>query len=107
MAVRLERPFGYADAGEEDTAAMALTKVSPIPARVRWDRRLARPQSFQLGDRQLTVRGLEAVRDETAAYPAARGPRITFLVETDAGQASLVFDGVRRRWFVEALDQAA
>ena len=86
---------------------MALTKVTPIPARVRWDRQRARPLLVQMGDRQLTVRGLEAVRDETAAYPAARGPRITFLVETDAGQASLVFDGLRRRWFVEALDQAA
>jgi len=47
------------------------------------------------------------VRDETAAYPAERGPRITLLVETDAGQASLVFDGRQRRWYVEALDQAA
>jgi hypothetical protein len=42
-----------------------------------------------------------------AAYPAARGPRVTFLVEATAGEASLVFDGRRRRWFVEALDQAA
>jgi hypothetical protein len=86
---------------------MALTKITPIPARVRWDRRHARPVSVQMGDRQLTVRGLEAVRDETAAYPAERGPRITFLLETDSGQASLVFDGRQRRWFVEALDQAA
>jgi hypothetical protein len=107
MWVRLERPFGLVDAGEKEHGSMALTKVSPMPARVRWDRRLARPLSVQLGDRQLTVRGLEAVRDETAAYPAERGPRITFLVETDAGQASLVFDGAHRRWFVEALDQAA
>jgi hypothetical protein len=86
---------------------MALTKITPVPARVRWDRRHARPLSVQMGDRQLTVRGLEAVRDETAAYPAERGPRITFLLETDAGQASLVFDGRDRRWFVEALDKAA
>jgi hypothetical protein len=86
---------------------MALTKITPVPARVRWDRSLARPVSVQLADRQLTVRGLEAVRDETAAYPADRGPRITLLVETDVGQASLVFDGRQRRWFVEALDQAA
>ena len=86
---------------------MALTKINPIPARVRWDRVLARPRVVQLADRQLTVRGLEAVRDETAAYPADRGPRITFLLETDEGQASLVFDGKRRRWFVEALDAAA
>ncbi|HET6745707.1 MAG TPA: hypothetical protein VFH90_07645 [Candidatus Limnocylindria bacterium] len=86
---------------------MALTKITPVPARVRWDRRHARPLSVQMGDRYLTVRGLEAVRDETAAYPAERGPRITFLLETDGGQASLVFDGRDRRWFVEALDQAA
>ena len=86
---------------------MALTKITPVPARVRWDRRHARPLSVQMGDRQLTVRGLEAVRDETAAYPAERGPRITFLLETDGGQASLVFDGRDRRWFVEALDPAA
>ena len=86
---------------------MSLTKITPVPARVRWDRRHARPLSVQMGDRQLTVRGLEAVRDETAAYPAERGPRITFLLETDAGQASLVFDGRDRRWFVEALAQAA
>ena len=86
---------------------MALTKIHPVPARVRWDRRQARPVSVQMGDRQLTVRGLEAVRDETAAYPADRGPRITFLLETDGGQASLVFDGRGRRWFVEALDPAA
>ena len=86
---------------------MALTKITPVPARVRWDRRHARPLSIQMGDRQLTVRGLEAVRDETAAYPAERGPRITFLLETDRGQASLVFDGRQRRWYVEAVDRAA
>ena len=60
-----------------------------------------------MGDRQLTVRGLEAVRDETAAYPAERGPRITCWSRPMRGQASLVFDGRQRRWFVEALDQAA
>jgi hypothetical protein len=53
------------------------------------------------------VTALDAMRDETAAYPADRGPRITYLVETDAGLASLVFDGRRRRWFVDALDEAA
>jgi ATP phosphoribosyltransferase len=86
---------------------MGLIKITPVPAHVRWDRRHARPTSVQIGDRQLRVTGLDAVRDELAAYPAARGPRITFLVETDAGQASLVFDARQRRWFVEALDQAA
>ena len=86
---------------------MALTMITPTEARVHWDRRLARPTSVTVAGRQLTVTGLEAIRDETSAYPIERGPRITYLVETDAGQASLVFDGRRRRWFVDALDVAA
>jgi hypothetical protein len=86
---------------------MALVKIKPVEAQVRWDRRHARPTTVRIGDRQLAVTGLEAVRDETAAYPADRGPRITYLLETDGGQASLVYDGRRRRWYVEALDTAA
>lgn len=86
---------------------MALTKITPTQARVQWDRRQSRPSIVRVGGRQLTVTALDAIRDETAAYPADRGPRITYLVETDRGQASLVFDGRRRRWFVEALDEAA
>jgi hypothetical protein len=86
---------------------MALTNITPTPVRVGWDRRLARPASLRFGDRHLTVTDVRAVRDETAAYPAGRGPRVTFLLATDAGQASLVFDGRRRRWYVEALEPAA
>ena len=86
---------------------MALAKIPPTEARVRWDRRHARPAVIRLADRELTVTGLDLVRDETAAYPADRGPRVTFVLDTDRGQASLVFDARRRRWFVEALDPAA
>jgi hypothetical protein len=86
---------------------MALTKITPIEAHVRWDRRQARPSTVRVAGRQLIVTALDAIRDETAAYPVDRGPRITYLVETDGGQASLVFDGRRRRWFVDALDEAA
>jgi hypothetical protein len=86
---------------------MALTKITPTEARVHWDRRRARPSTVRVAGRQLTVTGLDAIRDETAAYPAERGPRVTYLVETDGGQASLVYDGRRRRWFVDALDEAA
>ena len=86
---------------------MALTRITPTPARVHWDRRQGRPATVHVAGRQLTVTGLDAMRDETAAYPADRGPRITYVVETDAGKASLVFDASRRRWFVDALDEAA
>jgi len=86
---------------------MALTKITPTPASVRWDRARGRPAAVRVGGRELIITELDAMRDETAAYPADRGPRITYLVETDAGQASLVYDGRRRRWFVDALDEAA
>jgi len=86
---------------------MAMTTISPTRARVRWDRRQDRPATVLVGDRRLLVTSVETVRDETAAYPLERGPRVTFLLETDAGQASLVFDGRRRRWFVEAWETAA
>ncbi len=86
---------------------MALTKIGPTEARVHWDRLMARPSTVRVAGRRLTVTALDAVRDETAAYPADRGPRITYLVQTDGGEASLVFDGRRRRWFVDAMDDAA
>lgn len=86
---------------------MAMTKINPVRARVRWDRRQDRPVAVRLGGRQLLVTGIDSVRDETSAYPVDRGPRVTFLLETDGGQAALVFDGRRRRWYVEALEAAA
>ena len=86
---------------------MALRQITPIEASVDWDRGGQRPRRIRVADRQLTVTALTARRDELAAYPAERGPRVTYLVETERGQASLVFDGRRRRWYVEALDTAA
>ena len=87
---------------------MALTRITPIEAHVRWDRRDGRPARISWAGRDVQVAALDKVRDERAAYPADRGPRITYLLRTDdGGAASLVFDGRRRRWFVEALDPAA
>jgi hypothetical protein len=86
---------------------MALVRIPPIEADVRWDRGAARPAEIRWNGRQLHVTGLSAVRDERAAYPADRGPRVTFVLDTDDGQASVSFDARRRRWFVEALDTAA
>jgi hypothetical protein len=87
---------------------MALTKVEPQETRVRWDRRRARPGSIRWDGREARVVALAAVRDERAAYPAERGPRITYLLETDdGGRASVTFDPRRGRWFIEAVDRAA
>ncbi len=87
---------------------MALVQISPIEAHVRWDRHADRPAEVRWGGHHHRVVELDAVRDERSAYPADRGPRITFVLRTDDGnRASLVFDGRRRRWYLEALEQAA
>ncbi len=87
---------------------MALTRITPIEAHVRWDRRGSRPVQVRWAGHEVGVAALDSIRDERAAYPADGGPRITYMVRTDdGGAASLVFDGRRRRWFVEALDPAA
>lgn len=87
---------------------MALVQIPPVPAHVRWDRRTHQPIAIRWEGHQRRVVRLDAVRDELSAYPADRGPRITFVLRTeDGGRASLVFDTVRRAWYVEALEQAA
>jgi hypothetical protein len=86
---------------------MALQRISPVETQVAWDRRQARPARIRWQGRDLCVTGITTQRDELAAYPADRGPRVTYLLETDAGQAWVVFDGRRRRWYIEALDLAA
>jgi hypothetical protein len=86
---------------------MALQQIPPVEARVRWDRGRSRPSRVRWQGGDLSVVGVEAQRDELAAYPADRGPRVTYLLETDAGRASLIFDGRRRRWYVDALELVA
>lgn len=86
---------------------MALEQITSTEAHVRWDRRLALPTAVRFADRELMVTSVEAVRDETAAYPIGRGPRVTYLVGTDAGLASLVYDPRARRWFIDAVEPAA
>ena len=87
---------------------MALIQIPPAEARVRWDRAADRPASVRWGGGTLRVVDLDAVRDERSAYPAGRGPRVTYLLRTaEGGRARLVFDGRRRRWYVEAIEQAA
>ena len=85
---------------------MALIHVAPTEARVRWDRAANRPAEVTAGGRHLHVVDLDAIRDERAAFPAGRGPRLTLIVRTrDGGRASIAFDG--RRWMLEAVEPAA
>jgi alpha-D-ribose 1-methylphosphonate 5-triphosphate synthase subunit PhnI len=85
---------------------MALVQVPPTQARVRWDRAANRPAEVSAGSHRLHVTELDNVRDERAAYPAGRGPRLTMVVRTrEGGRAALAYDG--RRWFLEAIEAAA
>jgi hypothetical protein len=85
---------------------MALVKIPPTEARVRWDRAANRPTEIRWDGHRQRVIDLDAVRDERAAYPVGSGPRVTFLVRTaDGGRAAVAYDG--RRWLVEALEPAA
>ena len=85
---------------------MALVRIPPIEARVRWDRATNRPAEIRWEGHRQRVTDLDAVRDERAAYPAGRGPRVTFVMRTaDGGRASVAYDG--RRWMLEALEPAA
>jgi hypothetical protein len=85
---------------------MALVQIPPVEARVRWDRSTDRPSEVSWNNRHLRVVGLETMRDERAAFPAERGPRVTLVLRTDdGGRASIAFDG--RRWYLEAVERAA
>jgi hypothetical protein len=85
---------------------MALVQIPPTEARVRWDRNADRPVEVSWDGQHRRVVDLDTVRDERAAYPAQRGPRLTLVLRTDdGGRASIAFDG--RRWYLEAVEPAA
>jgi hypothetical protein len=87
---------------------MAQVKIQPTEARVRWDAHTHAPAEVAWNGRRLRVAHVERVRDERAAYPRDGGPRVSFVVDAvDGARAAVVFDGRRRRWYVEALDPAA
>jgi hypothetical protein len=102
---RVEHLFECPSRRSEGAKPMALVQMTPVEAHVRWDRSADRPTEIRWAGHQLRVTELDAVRDERAAYPASRGPRVTLLLRTDdGGRASVVFDGRRRRWFLEAIE---
>ncbi len=86
---------------------MGLDSNPRTAARVKWDRRTDRPARIDTGRASIRVKRLAGQRDELAAFPADRGPRVTYLVDTDHGRATLVFDARLRAWFLEDLPKAA
>jgi hypothetical protein len=82
---------------------MAFVSIVPAPVRVRCDGH-GRPREIRVGGERLPVTAIEVVRDETAAYPADRGPRTSFVVRTGTWRLRLVCHHRDGRWLVEALD---
>lgn len=83
---------------------MSLVSITPLEVRVHADRLSGRPRRLQLAGEMVPIVAVEHVRDETAAYPAASGPRTTFGVRTPTSRLVLTFEHRRRRWLIEGLD---
>jgi hypothetical protein len=87
---------------------VALVHIPPVETHVRWSRRAHRPTELRGDGHRLRIVGVDGLRDERAAYPAATGPRLTLVLRTGAGgRAAIVFDARRQRWYLEALEPAA
>ncbi len=83
---------------------MAMVRITPTEIAVGCDPFTGRPRSVRMGaDLQRVVR-IERVRDESAAYPAAVGPRTLFDIRTPAARLRLAFEHRSRRWLIEGLD---
>jgi hypothetical protein len=62
-----------------------------------------RPREIRADGARFPVTALEAVRDETAAYPLDSGPRTVFVVRSGHRRYRLVHLLGERRWTVEEL----
>ncbi len=83
---------------------MAMVRITPTEIAVGCDPFTGRPRSVRMGaDLQPIVR-IERVREESAAYPVAAGPRTLFDCRTPAARLRLAFEHRSRRWLVEGLD---
>ncbi len=83
---------------------MSLVQITPLEVRVRTDWLSGRPRRMRLAGEDVPIVAVEQVRDESSAYPAARGPRTTFKVRTPTNRLVLSFEHRRRRWLIEGLD---
>ena len=62
-----------------------------------------RPREFRAMGVRHTITGLDAIRDETAAYPPQTGPRRVFVVRSYERRYRLVHLLRDARWTVEEL----
>jgi hypothetical protein len=80
-----------------------LSQPSPATA-VCLDGTSGRPREIRTRGERRVVTALEAVRDETSAYPPQTGPRRVFLVRSYERRYRLVHLLRDRCWTVEELD---
>ncbi len=83
---------------------MSLVQITPLEVRVHADWLSGRPRRMRLAGEDVPIVAVERVRDESSAYPAARGPRTTFKVRTPTNRLVLAFEHRGRRWLIEGLD---
>lgn len=87
---------------------MAFVTFPPIPTEIRWSADQPLPRAVQFDGEDHEVAAVLSVRDERAAWPAERGPRLTLVLATTNGQRAAVFwDPRTQSWFVDGWDLAA
>ena len=84
---------------------MAMTRVDPVQVQVRTDWLRGTPREISWGEHRLPVTGLVAVRDESAAFSMAVGPRTVFEVETPLARVTVSYRHWTRRWTIDGLDR--
>jgi hypothetical protein len=84
---------------------MVMTRVDPVPVLVRTHWLRGTPQEISWGDQRLPVTRVVAVRDESAAFPLALGPRTVFELQTPFARLSLAYRHWSRRWSIVGFEQ--
>jgi hypothetical protein len=81
---------------------ISFESLAPSAA-VAVDGRTGRPCQIRTGGQRLAISVLEAVRDETSAYPVDTGPRTVFVVRANDRRFRLVHLLGERRWTIEEI----
>lgn len=80
-----------------------MFNLSAISSEVSVDSGTGRPREIRAAGQRLAVSALEAVRDETAAYPVKTGPRTVFVVRAGDRRFRLTHRLRTGSWTVEEL----
>ena len=84
---------------------MAMVRISPMEVHVGCDWFTGRPETVRLGGETVPVVRVARVRQESAAYPEAVGPRTLFEIDTPEARLAVTFEHRGRRWLLDGLDR--